>query len=528
MKLPHMKYADNIRRSTQEAFGGYNHTARAGDGEIYDMTNMSSARFPLLTPRGRRGLVTTLTKPNGIGAGDKLYYVDGTGFIYDGAAKGTVADSAKTFAEMGAYIIIMPDKVYYNKVTNTFGSLESKWSDSSLTFQDGYIYEEAAAANCVYHASTDWTEYFKVGDAVTISGCVTHPENNKTPIIREFSSDKHGMYFYENTFKLTTEGVPYTETGTLKVERTVPDMDYICASENRLWGCKGDSIYASKLGDPTNFNVFDGLGTDAWSVSAGSPGSFTGCAVYAAFPVFFKDDKVFKVYGSLPSNYELTPSARLGVLSGAGKSLAIAGETLFYLSRAGIVAYSGGLPSPVYDAFGDVKYIDAVAGSDGRCYYVSMTDGTAYSLFVYDTQNNVWHREDASQAVGFAFYGGALHMLLADGKLYDLSGRTGTAEAAVSWKVEFGDFTERDMNKKAVSKLIIRAELASGASMKVYIKYDSGGLWEEKASLSASAKKSFAAAVLPRRSDHWRLKLTGTGEVSVSAIAREYCAENGL
>jgi len=523
-----MIYDDNIKRITQTAFGGYNHNAAAGDGELYDTTNMSSAKFPLLTPRGKRGLVSTLTAPNGIGAGDKLYSVAGTSFVYDGTAQGTVADSDKTFAEMGAWIIILPDKKYYNKVTDVFGDLTATWSGASLTFQDGYLYEEAAAANTIYDATVDWTALFSVGDAVTITGCTTHTENNKTPIIRAFSTDKHSMYFSENVFTLTTEATPYSETGTLGIARTIPDMDYICVNENRLWGCKGDTIYASKLGDPFNFNVFDGLDTDAWSVSAGSPGSFTGCTAYASFPVFFKEELVFKIFGSVPSNFELTPSARLGVASGASRSLAVAGETLFYLSRVGIVAYSGGMPSPLNEAFGAVNYSSAVAGSDGRRYYVSMTDGTAYSLFVYDTQYGTWHREDASQAMAFAFVGGALYMLLTDGKLYNISGGSGTLEASLAWVAEFGDFTEGDMNKKGVSRLIIRAELATGATMKVYIKYDSGSTWEEKASMSANTKKSWAAMVLPRRSDHWRLKLTGTGDVTVYGIAREYYSGSEL
>lgn len=33
MNLPQMKYADNIKRAAQNAFGGYNHNAYAGDGD---------------------------------------------------------------------------------------------------------------------------------------------------------------------------------------------------------------------------------------------------------------------------------------------------------------------------------------------------------------------------------------------------------------------------------------------------------------------------------------------------------------
>ncbi|CAN4034983.1 hypothetical protein PKCEKB_PKCEKB_19180, partial [Dysosmobacter welbionis] len=95
----------------------------------------------------------------------------------------------------------------------------------------------------------DWADYFKAGDAVTIAGCTKHPENNKTPVIREIDGDK--LYFYEYIFTLDGEdGVtPYTETGELSVSRTVPDLLFVCENENRLWGCDKTTIYASKLGD---------------------------------------------------------------------------------------------------------------------------------------------------------------------------------------------------------------------------------------------------------------------------------------
>ena len=97
----------------------------------------------------------------------------------------------------------------------------------------------------------------------------------------------------------------YSEPGAVTLKRQVPDMDYLCVNENRLWGCKGKTIFASKLGDPFNFYVFDGLPTDSWSVDDLSEGDFTGCATYLGFPIFFKERSIAKVYGTHPSNYQL-------------------------------------------------------------------------------------------------------------------------------------------------------------------------------------------------------------------------------
>ena len=79
---------------------------------------------------------------------------------------------------------------------------------------------------------------------------------------------------------------------------------------------------------------------------------------------------------------------------GSGRSLAVAGEMMFYLSRSGPVAYSGGVPADIGTVFGQ-PFKDGVGGSDGLRYYLSMKDGlNDWHLFVYDTRTGLWYRED--------------------------------------------------------------------------------------------------------------------------------------
>ena len=519
MKLPSMPYGNSLRTETQTAFTGYDHNPGAGDGAIYDMQNLTGRYYPLLATRPKRALVRTIADPNGLFGYDGLCWVDGTGFYYNGTSKGTVADSKKQFAALGTKLLIFPDKKYYDSSDDTFGSLEATYVSAvgGVTFADGTLYGEDAEGNTLTCAAADFNLLFKAGDAVTISGCTSYPANNKTPIIREISDDGHSLRFSENALAVGTEAAAVT------IARTVPNLDFLCVNENRAWGCKGDTIYCSKLGDPFNWNVFDGVATDAWACAVGSAGDFTGCISYLGYPVFFKEDMVYKVYGSLPSNYQVIPSARLGVLSGCADSLAVAGETLFYLSRAGIVAYTGGVPSSIAEAFGDVRYTDAVAGSDGLRYYVSMKTGTSWSLFVYDVRRGMWHREDATQALCFVYYEGALYLLASDGKLWMVSGDApagSTAEGSVSWEAEFSDFTDGSPDKKGVERLQIRCELGALATMTVMLKYDSGATWETVRTLTAGTKKSCVLPVIPRRADHYRLKLSGTGECKVYGITR--------
>ena len=516
--LPSMVNASGIRKYQQVRFGGYNHNLYAQDGELWDMENLTSDFFPLLSPRRPRYQVETLTKPNGLYAKDGLYWVDGTGFYAEGEKKGDVSDSKKVFSSLGAYIIILPDKAYYNKLTGEFGSLAASWSGSAK-IQNGTYAGEEAEANTIYAAGANWADRFNVGDAVTISGAETHPENNVTIVIREIDGDS--LRFYENSFVISEGG----DTETLTISRDVPDLDFLCENENRLWGCKGDTIYASKLGDPFNWNVFDGLSTDSYAVDVGSAGDFTACCSYLGYPVFFKEENIYKVYGDRPSNFQVMGSASLGVETGSHLSLAIAGEVLFYLSRAGIVSYSGGIPQSIAEPFGTVRYKNAVGGSDGVKYYVSMEHEGGFTLFVYDTRYGLWYKEDDTKAVGFG-WDRELYFLDAAGPLW-LNGNAretpgGAArEGAVSSMAEFADFVENSPNKKGTGKLQLRVELDAGAEVKIEMQFDSDGVWRLVDKLETTVKRSFYLPIIPRRSDHYQIRLTGTGDWKLYSLARE-------
>lgn len=532
MKLPSMKYADGIVKSQQIKFGGLNRSVGAGDGELRDMRNMTGDHYPLLATRAPRLRYRQLAQPGGLFCWDGLCWVDGTEFYFKGEKKGTVTAGEKTFASLGAYIVIFPDKCYYNGDTGEFGSLEAAWTGNALTFGDGVLYGETATANCISTAGVRWEDYFHAGDAVTIEGCTAQTGNNLSIIIRAMDGDK--LYFYENSFTLP-DGTAYTESGELSIRRSVPELKYLCENENRLWGCTDTTIYASKLGDIFNWNVYDGLDTDSYTVDTGSAGVFTGCVSYLGYPTFFKEEHIYKVYGSIPSNFEVMGSATLGLADGAHGSLAVAGEVLFYLSRNGVMAYTGGIPQSMGAAFGTERFRDAVGGSDGLKYYISMKDESgAWGLYVYDTQTGLWHKEDETHATHFARWAGNLYMLTEQGELL-LTGNAqdppgeAVEEEPFEWFAEFSDFTEEDPNKKGVCKIQIRLELEAGASVQVWMMADSDGQWRKVSSaLGEGAKRSYYLPIVPRRADHYRLKLTGTGGCRIYSLVREYYSGSEL
>ena len=134
----------NVNRDFVDAFGGYNHNLRIGDNEFYDTENMVSTRYPVLASRGKRGTVPSkYTPPFGKLCG-ALYRSAFYTVIYtieqqvaplhvykDGVkiaefSNNVIADNRKrSLIMMGAYLIILPDKLYVNvEKNNDFGTIE--------------------------------------------------------------------------------------------------------------------------------------------------------------------------------------------------------------------------------------------------------------------------------------------------------------------------------------------------------------------------------------------------------------------
>ena len=138
--LPGMKYADGMKKKRADGVRRLRPPARRGRGRALRHGKPDVRRAAAFYPRGSRAVsCASLQKPNGFTACDGLYWVDGTGFYKDGVQKGTVSDSRKTFAVLGAYLLIFPDKAYYHRETGVFGSLEATWT-GNVTFADGTLY----------------------------------------------------------------------------------------------------------------------------------------------------------------------------------------------------------------------------------------------------------------------------------------------------------------------------------------------------------------------------------------------------
>lgn len=159
MKLPTLNTLETSREMTAE-FRGYNHNHSIGGGEFYDMKNLTSSYYPLLSPRGKRGtyrfenevvddegnIIERPTNVQGIIAKDNLCFVaDGKFYINGYKVDGFDLDpeGQKHLVSMGAYVVIFPDKKYINTLeTSDCGRLENEQDSEgpvgfSITDKDG-------------------------------------------------------------------------------------------------------------------------------------------------------------------------------------------------------------------------------------------------------------------------------------------------------------------------------------------------------------------------------------------------------
>lgn len=259
-------------RVTVNRFPGLDRRPRGQEGSFREMENLCAQGYPTLTVRYPRGIAGSVTAPGGLTAKDGLIWVDGHTLYINGSAAGLVlSEGKKQLVSMGAWLLIWPDKLYINtKDLTDFGSLENKRvTEGEVSFTlcrpDGTAYSGYLAADTApeepesgslwldtggektalrQYGQDGWTEVddvcvglhaagigvgFRAGDGVSVSGCREEALNGSFQL----------RAAEEDCLVVTAlPGGLSSQTEPVTVERSVPDMDYVVESGNRLWGCK--------------------------------------------------------------------------------------------------------------------------------------------------------------------------------------------------------------------------------------------------------------------------------------------------
>lgn len=364
----------------------------------------------------------------------------------------------------------------------------------------------------------DLTTKFKEGDRIQVSGCTTLLDNNTDAdghlVVLDVTNDT--LTFEDGTFTAGTEECHVT------VQRTLPPLDHICAFDNRLWGTEGgERIWGSALGDPTNFYIYDGVSTDSYAVPVGSDGEFTGCIGYGGNVLFWKEDRLYKLLGTAPENYQLYEYTVRGLMEGCHKSQAIINETLFFKSRDGVCAYTGSVPTLISENFGLRRFRDAVAGTDGERYYISMQDTQTgvWGLWVFDPATGLWLQEGEERALDFTNLDGTLYLLMDGGQVL-MAGQT-DADEEIEWEATFCEMTEQYHERKCYSRLLLRMDMEPGAFCRGEISTD-GGPFREVGTAHGARNKTGELFIHPVNCDRFQIRLKGRGRCRVKSLIREF------
>lgn len=338
--------------------------------------------------------------------------------------------------------------------------------------------------------------------------------------------------FYTRLITANATGAP-----AVGAAADVPELDYIIECQNRLWGCYYgekdgkivNEIYASELGSFRNWRKYDGTSMASYAASVGTDGAWTGAVSYQGRPHFFKEKHVHKVYISATGAHQIVDNPLLGVQEGCAKSLCVLNGALYYMSREGVCVYDGSTPKVISEELGDILVHSAYFGGADRKLWTFLFehyDGNYRpELYVYDTERGIWHRESIEEEGSVMHFAPLKNSLYAafepSGELWDLLGVSGVSgEGGVAYSCTSGLIGWQNIEQKYISRFDLRLTLPQNATMKVELEYDSSGTWIEQGTVTGGGTGSVVIPVRPRRCDHFRLRLSGTGEMRMYSWAK--------
>lgn len=325
------------------------------------------------------------------------------------------------------------------------------------------------------------------------------------------------------------------------ISREIPKLDYYTFSKNRVWGCRyGENIdgeiinqiYASKLGDPTNWYSFNGDSTDSYQLNLGDDEKFTGAFTLNDQPYFFKENYIYMIYGSYPAEYTRYTYEDRGCQDGSAGSIATSNGLVFYKSAKDICIFDGSTVTKISDALGNVDYVKGVGGATNGRYYISLLDNNGkWTTFVYDINYSMWVklnniRYNAWIDNNSGFIAGIDDKNILTSFERELDDKSNimliNVEDNVEWMAQTGAIDFAYPDKKEIRNIDVRAIVPVGALLELYIDYDGNDDWQLCGEIIGDGKaETTVLNIIPQRCDHYSLKFVGKGDIKVISIANE-------
>lgn len=527
------------------SFEGLDARRAAQDGAIRDMTNMSRRYYPALASRlPRRGIGSMGDGFGGAVFADRDYIVRDGGLYDDGSFVCAVDPGDKQMAVLENIMYIYPDAIAYNTSDGTVRD----WGAERVTNADTTAYAEINYRQTQSGGDIIEVEYLKDDIVLRKSGFARQPfspgeylkiviskttgdktwEYVLTPeTVGEQEVDGYASWYLEfplGTFTDVTGRVGKRTQIKITITHAIPEMDFVFASNNRLWGAKGRNIYASALGQGMIWQDYDTLATSSWAATTATGDMITAACDFGGMPVFFTERSAYKIYGENPKEFQYARADIVGVLAGEHKSVAVGGGYVYYLSRRGIYAWTGGVPQLISAPLGEERIKDAVGGSDGAIYYLSCAQGGRTNLYTFDPLTGAWMREDDAAAVWLGMRRRDMCMITQDGVGFligDVYSDDGVTEGHIRYSMETSDYNDGGVVDKYAKHILIQHELAGG-TCEVLVSYD-GEPWQSVYTLYDTDGKKITSVIPlhPGRYRTMRIGLAGDGDIIIYYMVRE-------
>ena len=323
-----------------------------------------------------------------------------------------------------------------------------------------------------------------------------------------------------------------------------PKLDFVVEAQNRLWGCRyGENafgefvneLYCTALGTYNEWYRYEGLADSSWAASVGSQGNFTGALVLGGTPIFFKENVAYKIYPSASGAHQVVALEIRGVAPGTSDAIVYINEGVIYKGTDYFFFFDGSHIAPISESLGKIECGRAVAGVDGDKYVCCLDTPEGTYILTYDTRYGFWQKElcePERYISGMVNRDEGLELLYKeeeDGKTivtrmrYRGRGEETDGEKP-KYMFESGEIGFSSPDSKYLIRLDMRVRLDFGATFNVWVQYDGDGKYYSVARLVGvnPTPKSEVVYVMPRRCDHFRIKVTGTGIFKLYSISKVF------
>ena len=470
------------QRMTKLNWGGLNKRQTLDTGFMSMEKNISSAEFPYITPSQVRETAFTLTKTIPL----FLYgYEDSLVAVY--------WEAGTENKEVGNV------KVWYRHFSTTEADNKEVIGDLKEGVKKKDVENEPQRCIVKFNVYDNPTDV--VGGVFTEKLLIFPDKYSMNANLEDIKAKGLALASFDPTGKL------------------LPDMDYATVHLSRLFTVSKGKIFASRFNDYSNFNLDTAAEyneANAWGsqtqANAKADGDFVGITAFQNHVICFKEDFMHEIYNN-KNPFRVQDIYADGCID--NRSIQDVGGRLFFVSRDGVKIYTGGKPKDIGRDLNIDRFDKAVAGSDGRNYYLYCESGLNKYFFVFDTVSGQWSEEEVKEeVVAFARNKNGLYALFSDGKIYKLdSGKYSVEYDEHEWAFETDFITAKTIDIKHIQKIQLYAKAADNSSFQVHL--IKNGEPEDKGQLVYDSKGRIGflpIRVLVRKSAAYGFKLRFSGK----------------